>query len=47
MDNHPEKVYLKLRKVYLADENFIEENVRKVSEDAVYIHRWVIAIDKY
>lgn len=47
VDDHPEKIFLKLRKVYLADENFTEDNIKKVSEDAAYIHKWVIATDKY
>ena len=47
VDAHPEKQFLKLRKTYLADENFNEDAVRKVSEDAAYIYKWVIATDKY
>lgn len=47
VDNKPEKIFLKLRKVYLAEETFNEENIKKVSEDAAYIYRWVMAIDKY
>jgi dynein heavy chain, axonemal len=47
VDDHPEKIFLKLRKVYLADETFTEENIKGVSEDAAYIYKWVIATDKY
>ena len=45
--NSIESRFIKLRKIYLSNEDFKKENIIKNSEAAANIFEWIIAIDVY